>query len=254
MWKNYSKYEPLYVRLQNILLAEIEAGVYKPGDKLPSENDLKKKFSVSAITVRRALKNLVDLGLAFSIQGKGTFVSKPYYMSTTGWSFTEQMTDMGIKPSSKVIEFTRIKAYLDVSNILHLKENEYVYLLKRVRMGDNKPFGLETSMIPEKLCPGLIDINFENESLFSTLKNTFKLEPYWGDAEIYASSAMETEAKILNLPIGAPVIRQRRVHFTEDFTPIEYLNSIFQRGNFILLSGRFRMHHTFNHKGSSKPE
>ena len=65
---------PKYRRLLDILAADIKTGKLKPGDKLPSEAALVKKFSTSRITVGRALRELGQLGLIRRVAGSGTFV------------------------------------------------------------------------------------------------------------------------------------------------------------------------------------
>lgn len=55
---------------------QILQGVWKPGDKIPSENELSKLMGVSRISVREALQQLVALGLLETKHGEGTFVKK----------------------------------------------------------------------------------------------------------------------------------------------------------------------------------
>ena len=50
---------PLYQQLYNNIKKQITTGIYKPGDKLPSEGDLCKEFNISRITVRNALKERI---------------------------------------------------------------------------------------------------------------------------------------------------------------------------------------------------
>ncbi len=61
------------------LRASINAGIYKPGDKLPSERELVNQFEVSRVTVRDALRNLQNLGLISVRRGvnAGAYVSEP---------------------------------------------------------------------------------------------------------------------------------------------------------------------------------
>ncbi len=53
---------------------QISAGVWKVGDKLPSESDLAAKFGVNRLTVRMALQKLNALGIVETRTGSGTFV------------------------------------------------------------------------------------------------------------------------------------------------------------------------------------
>lgn len=64
-----------YMHIRNTILEEINSGVYKPGDLIPSDNVLMKRFSVSKSTITQALKLLAQEGVIDRIQGKGSFVS-----------------------------------------------------------------------------------------------------------------------------------------------------------------------------------
>ncbi|MFC5648643.1 GntR family transcriptional regulator [Paenibacillus solisilvae] len=74
----------LYEQIKHHLLAEIELEHWKPHDKLPSENELTKQFSVSRITVKKAMSDLVEQGIIYRVQGKGTYVSAPDSGSAAG--------------------------------------------------------------------------------------------------------------------------------------------------------------------------
>jgi GntR family transcriptional regulator len=65
---------PLYQQLQRSLRQAIETRVLGPDDALPPERDLAEDFSVSRITVRKAIEGLVAEGLLVRRQGSGTFL------------------------------------------------------------------------------------------------------------------------------------------------------------------------------------
>ncbi|MCM2535031.1 GntR family transcriptional regulator [Neobacillus pocheonensis] len=65
-------YEQVYRSLKN----EILDGIYKPGDRIPSEKELTDSFKISRITSKKALEKLVEEGIVYRQQGKGTFVSQ----------------------------------------------------------------------------------------------------------------------------------------------------------------------------------
>ncbi|MFD0716856.1 GntR family transcriptional regulator [Paenibacillus sp. GCM10027626] len=70
--------QPLYLQIRGMLKEKIEKGELKPGDQIPTEADLIQQFGVSRITIKSALKMLVEEGLVYRIAGKGTFVSDPH--------------------------------------------------------------------------------------------------------------------------------------------------------------------------------
>jgi|GEM_PF-1611603 len=66
---------PVYLQLKEALQNQIEQGIYLSHQQLPSERDLSQHHNLSRMTVRRAIKALIDEGLAYTRAGKGTFVS-----------------------------------------------------------------------------------------------------------------------------------------------------------------------------------
>lgn len=66
--------ERLSVQVAQQLAAEIRAGRFAPGDKLPTEARLVEQFQVSRTVVREALSRLKSLGLVDSRQGSGVYV------------------------------------------------------------------------------------------------------------------------------------------------------------------------------------
>ncbi|MCA9906887.1 MAG: GntR family transcriptional regulator, partial [Anaerolineae bacterium] len=67
---------PLYYQLQQGIIRLIEADTLKPGDLLPSENELARRYSISPMTVRQAMAELVNAGYVRRERGRGTFVAK----------------------------------------------------------------------------------------------------------------------------------------------------------------------------------
>lgn len=67
---------PKYAQLRETLLAAIERGYWKPGAKLPTEQELARIMPFSLGTVQRALRALVDEGIVVRVQGSGTYVAR----------------------------------------------------------------------------------------------------------------------------------------------------------------------------------
>src|ERR687890_1201850 len=74
---NRSSFVPLYYQLQELLKEQIESGGWKPGDRLPSESALARRYAVSRVVIRQALAILQDDGQIVRLQGRGTFVAEP---------------------------------------------------------------------------------------------------------------------------------------------------------------------------------
>ena len=82
---------PLYQQLYDLLLDQIRSGVYPPGSKIPSEEELCKTYDLSRVTVRNALGRLVDDNILVKRHGKGTFVATPVFTESAyaNGSFTK---------------------------------------------------------------------------------------------------------------------------------------------------------------------
>lgn len=65
------KYEEIEKKIED----EIKKGIFKPGEKIPSENEIPAKYNVSKNTARKAIQELLEKGLIYRVQGKGTFVA-----------------------------------------------------------------------------------------------------------------------------------------------------------------------------------
>ncbi|MEU3074364.1 GntR family transcriptional regulator [Streptomyces laurentii] len=66
-----------YVLVLDALMAEIKAGKYAPGDKIPSDRELAERFKVARMTARRAIGILRERGLIETRWGAGSYVSHP---------------------------------------------------------------------------------------------------------------------------------------------------------------------------------
>lgn len=66
---------PLYMQMKSLIINQIKAGEFKPGDILPTEVELCKMCGISRFPIRQAMMELVDEGYLERARGKGTFVS-----------------------------------------------------------------------------------------------------------------------------------------------------------------------------------
>jgi GntR family transcriptional regulator, histidine utilization repressor len=73
---------PIYQRIKDYLLGEIQDGQWKEGDAIPSELMLARQFGVSRMTVNRAVRELTSEQILNRIQGSGTYVAQHKYQST----------------------------------------------------------------------------------------------------------------------------------------------------------------------------
>jgi DNA-binding LacI/PurR family transcriptional regulator len=70
---------PLYLTARDALREAIDAGVFTPGEQMPSTKELSEQLSISLVTAHRALQELVTTGVLNRSQGRGTFVHERYH-------------------------------------------------------------------------------------------------------------------------------------------------------------------------------
>jgi len=230
---------PIYFQIQQDLLTQIQSGKLQPESQLPSEADLAQEFQVSRITAKRALDELVHLGYAYRQQGKGTFVAQARIREISGFrSFSEDMRARGLTPSSEILDFRIIQPDDSICQKLHITKDQTVYLLKRRRLADNVPLAFETAYLPCYLYPSLINEDLASGSLYSILREKYRISPVWADAEIEAVSATKEQATILGLKANSPVLIAHRITFSADYQAIETVESVYRGDRFTFYTGR----------------
>ncbi len=205
---------PVYYQLKNIILEKIKEGKYLNGDLIPSERELSESLSISRMTVRQALNQLVAEGVLFREKGKGTYVSRSKIIQRNIMSFTETVTSRGLVPSTAVLHFGKTGDRQDINVLLELKLGQSVYNIRRLRFADRIPIAIEEVFIPEQYCPNLENCNLES-SLYRLLNEKYSLSVYFMDSTIQAAKAKKDEKKLLNLPDGIPVLRITSINYNE---------------------------------------
>lgn len=67
---------PVYIQIHDKIKEDIEKGVWKIGDRLPSERELSIQFNVSRMTLRQAIQTLAEEGILERKIGSGTYVAR----------------------------------------------------------------------------------------------------------------------------------------------------------------------------------
>ncbi len=230
---------PMYFRIQQAILEQMQQGLLKPGQQLPTEAELAQQYQVSRITAKRALDELVRQGRAFRQQGRGTFVAQTRIRDISGFgSFSADIKARGMLPGSKILKFDEVMPEAEVREHLHLSEDEQAYLLKRLRLANNEPVAVETAYLPCRRFPNLFSHVQDDKSLYAVLAEKYQSVPTWADAEIEARSATKEEALLLKMDVGKPVLAARRVTFAANYDIIETVYSVYRGDRFTFYTGR----------------
>lgn len=212
---------PLYVQIREKLRSELAQ--MEPGDPIPVEAELEKKFRASRITVRRAVEDLAAEGLLVRQQGRGTFVQRPKLTHELSLitSWTEQLKTLGFSPKTAHRKVRLEDARPHVIEALRLNPDEKVIRIQRVRLANREPISYMINYLPARLIPGFYQRKFVKESLYETLEREYGLKPATAVDTVGTRPASEEEADALRIERKAPVLSVRRISYLEDGTPLE---------------------------------
>ena len=219
---------PLYFQLVGIIKRYVSAGILSPGDMLPSESELCRGLGISRSTVRQAIGALEDEGLVVRQQGRGTFVAEPKLRrrNENVYSFTSEVTSMGLTPSSTLIEFDTIKPTPDIMKMFSLHSGDIpVYRFTRIRRIDGEPVMLETSYYPQYIYPNLTRELLETNSFYSLLYEV-GIVPAAAVDTYEAVKLSPDEAALLGCKSGSAGFSHQRQTKAEDGEVFEYTQSL----------------------------
>jgi len=224
-----SKPEPLYYQVKNQILRKIEQGDYIVNERIPSENELVKIYDVSTITVRKALLQLVQEGILYRIQGKGTYVAEPKVKRSVNLlSFTQEMIEKGMTPATKLVRFANEEVDEKIAEILKLPVGSQVWVFERIRFADEQPMAYQRSILPGKMFPGLNRQLLEaSQSLYGVLFEQYKTEIHRAEEEYNAVSIRDSViADELGVMVGDTVFLVKRTSYTKQGEAFEYAVSM----------------------------
>ncbi len=233
---------PLYQQIQHRLAHQIQSGVYKKTEPLPSIQKIAAQMGVSQMTVRQAVKLLSEQGLIYSRQGKGTFISgvKLEKEFRHVLSFSEEARAHGATPHSRLISFRIQKPTEETQTALGLDEGEKVFRLHRVRYEDRMPISIECACLAVNVCPDLMESFNPDTSLYEKLASQYGIQLTITEEVIEVGKANAEEARLLEIPRQSPVFLFTRLSFSEDGTPVEHVKSTYRGDRYKIVNRLMR--------------
>ncbi|MFC6315422.1 GntR family transcriptional regulator [Lapidilactobacillus achengensis] len=218
----------VYRQLLGSLKDKILAGEF-PNMKLPDERSLSEQYEVSRSTVKRALSILADQGVVFKKRGSGTFINPLYlkndsvfhYNNGSNLGITDSFQMNGRKPGIKLLKFEVVRPDPELKRDLFLKNDDFVYEIKRLRLFDDEPFMIETGYIPIKIVPELSE-KIVSSSIFNYLQRERNQAVTKSYLTISAEPSTDEDQAQLGLTPTEPVGIMAGVFFLDDGTPFEY--------------------------------
>ena len=215
-------YITLYIQLAQQLATEIAEGRWAPHARLPSENDLIKRFGVSRVTVRQAIAKLSDQGLVLRKQGKGTFVAGPVVRHELKnlKGFYDELVSQGLNPETKLLQFGPIETPKEVGRALKTTDAKVVFL-KRLYSLDGAPIALGCTYLPAIAA----EVSWEEavrHPSYAILETLLGIRIAEAEVSIRGRLAGRELGSMLKVAQSAPLLVLERTSFCDAGTPREY--------------------------------
>lgn len=221
--------KPLYLQIKDILKHKIITSEYPVGSTIPSENELEDMFSVSRMTIRQAVNELVNEGLLKKERGrgKGTIVLSNAIADklSTVKSFTQKMSEQGLVLKNKQINISLVTPDETIKSALNLAPNEKVLRLNRIRMVNNDIIMYSTSYLPESL-----NLPFDAEQYGSLYYLLASQNIHITHAEEYIEAMLANVivADALEISTNDAVLKRTRISKDQNNRSIEYTTTYYR--------------------------
>ena len=218
---------PLHYQVYLDLRARLEAGEWRPGDRLPPERELAAWYGCSLITVRRALTDLSRERRLERTRGRGTFVTRPpIELDLDGTTtFTEEMQLRGMDPATRLVSSREQPADGRVAEALDLVVGARTLYLERLRLADGEPLLLEEVHLPADRFPGLLAADLEHGSLYQLLTERYGTRIDRAREWLEPALLPAREARLLGQDVHHPALVIEGIAYDQGGTPVEYARS-----------------------------
>lgn len=224
-----ASFVPLYQQLKEIMIENIDKGVWNPGDKIYSEQQLSEQFEVSRNTAKKAIEDLVQEGILYRIQGKGTFLSHPKIEQSLSafYSFSQVLKEKGLKPKDIILEVSVEKATHKIAKALQISKGEEVIMLRRLRCANEEPIILEYSYFPKTRIEDIDKLSLVGEMpLYDVLRTEFGIIVNSAKETFEPILIREEEEQYLDVELGSPALLLERTAYDLSKQPVEFCKSI----------------------------
>ncbi|MFT8322775.1 MAG: GntR family transcriptional regulator [Bacillus sp. (in: firmicutes)] len=223
----------LYLQVVDRLKCDMEKGIYKEKQKLPSEFQLAKTLGVSRATLREALRTLEDENVIIRRHGVGTFVtSKPMFKSGIEQlnSVTNMIRHAGMNPGTIFLSSnTQCSTEEDIRRF-SCSDGEEFLIIERVRTANSEPVVYCMDKLPKKILPE--GMSYDKESIFQLLESDTEINITYAVAEIEPIGYHEKISPILQCEPETALLVLKQMHFNENDEPILYSVNYFRADKF----------------------
>lgn len=215
---------PIWKSIADTLAADIAAGHYAAGDRLPTEAGLSARFGVNRHTVRRALADLAEQGVVRSRRGSGVFVEMPPtdYPIGRRVRFHRNIAATGRLPQKRVLRVEGRPADRDEARALGLAPGDPVIVYEGLSLSGGIPIAHFISVFPQARVPEMARTLHETSSVTEALRRNGIADYTRAETRLTATRATATQALHLRLREGDPLLRSEGINICPQGRPVEH--------------------------------
>jgi GntR family transcriptional regulator len=228
-----------YRQIADRLRAAIDSGALRPGDRLPSEAELREHYGVARMTARQAIQELRAEGRVVAEHGRGVFVREPApvrrlasdrfarkHRQAGKAAFLAEAEKSGVCARDQ-IEVARVEPRADIRERLHLGDGERVVTRSRRYLADGRPVEIAVSFVPLSIAEGtaIIEIDTGPGGLYARLEDAGHTIDRFVE-EVTARMPTAVERRRLELHDGVPVLVVIRTAYDSSGKPLEVCDTI----------------------------
>ncbi|WP_341645118.1 GntR family transcriptional regulator [Thauera sp. SDU_THAU2] len=232
-------FSPLYRQIKTLILQALESGEWRPGQAIPSEQELAARFSVSQGTVRKAIDEMAAENLLVRKQGKGTYVAS-HNDPRALFRFLRLVPMDGdlSQPQSVPLDCWRAKAGQEASRMLGIEPGAPIIIVRRLLKFSTKPVVIDEIYLPGEVFQGLTSEVLQgwNGSLYSLFETRFGLRMIRAQERIRAVAADRNASEALKVAEGTPLLSVERVTYTYGDKPVEWRRGLYSTAEHFYLN------------------
>lgn len=206
---------PAFQRIKAHILEQVHSGVWKEGEAIPSEEALARSFSVSRMTVNRALRELSDDQILQRVQGSGTFVAQQKYQATLVdiRNIAEEIKARGHQHRSELHRLERCRAGELLAPAFRLEPAQALFHSVVVHFENDLPIQVEDRYVNPQVAPGYLELDFHTHTPNAYL---MKIAPLQGvKFSIEARTPPEEVGEMLQMAAGEVCLVLKRTTLSQ---------------------------------------
>lgn len=188
----------------------LEEQGYHPGDKLPSERELAEHFQVQRLTIRSALNLLLQDNTIIAKPRSGYYVAPRRILQPTRDFSMNYLSSQTTEPlECTLTDFKKLRADLHLSGKMLLPEDTTIYKIVKIYSEQGKPLCISNFYVPEYIYPGLTRSIAASTTSIELVTENRQIGISKSNQKITLIYANETEAQMLQLPPGSPLMKYK---------------------------------------------